>query len=533
MKIKDRRIIEISLPKTEQREAIRFNIGFKDLKDSLKIAKENGWKKIKFDIEGSIIEVDFETIVQIYRYAKYQFINLYFTIPKNIQDYLIDSFKSTFVDEKLYYRDEELDRLWSCIISDSKSNAILVGYPGVGKTTIVIEAAKQLKTMNAPRALQGYRIIELKTQELLEIKSNLILELTIKRILEFLKQNKSRVILYIDNLLYMKYDIWLAKMLICILKKYNIKLLASISIDDFEEFFEEDFEIGKYLNPIYIEEPDIEEIFPMLKTRIESMQEKYKVKISDKMIHFAIFTGYHMSSSNSANPENTLDVINFALADAKRIMAKEVNKNNILRYYFINFKLDKKIAYSEKEAIAYHESGHYIVKRFTSGFSTERNAFVSILPFEDAGGLTASYTVTGQKFFYNKEDFIYEIADCLGGRVGEELLTNKYSSGASTDLSMANTIAEQCILAYGLSEDNSQNSYYTSNGLYLLSDEQKERINEEKIKLVNQGFELAKKTITEHKELHKIIVNKLLEENILMGSELEEICEEYSKNLIL
>lgn len=532
MKRKDRRIVEIKLPKTKQTEAISFNIGFRDLANSLKLAKENGWKKIKFNIEGSIIEVDFDTVLQIYELAKYQFIDWNFKIPKNIQDYLSDFSKSTFSNEKLFYRDEELDRLWSCIISNSKSNAILVGDPGVGKTTLVLEAAKQLKTMKSPKALHGYRIVELKVNNILEIKSDFILEITINRILEFLKENKNKVILYIDNLLYMKYDLWLVKMLICILKKYNIKLLACICIEVFKEFFETDFEINKYLNPIYIEEPDIEEISIMLKTRIELMQKRYKVKISDKMIQFAIFTGYHLSSSNSANPENTLDVINFALADAKRIGTKQVNKNNILRYYFINFKLEKKMIYNEKEIIAYHESGHYIVKRFTSGFSAEKNSFVSILPFGDSGGLTASHIVKGQKFIYNKDDFIYEIADCLGGRVGEELLTNKYSSGATSDLSMANTIAEQCILAYGLSETDSQNSYYTSNGLYLLSDEQKQKITQEKINLVNQGFELAKKTINEHKELHKIIVAKLLEENILMGSELDEICENYSKNFI-
>lgn len=139
----------------------------------------------------------------------------------------------------------------------------------------------------------------------------------------------------------------------------------------------------KYLNPILLEEPDLEEIYPILKDQIDLLKKEYKIKISEKMIRFAVLTGYELSSSSSANPESTLDIINFALADAKRKGQKEVLKSNILSYYYIDFKLAKKTSEAEKWITAYHEAGHYLVSKMSPNIKNFKNAFVSILPIEE------------------------------------------------------------------------------------------------------------------------------------------------------
>ena len=161
------------------------------------------------------------------------------------------------------------------------------------------------------------------------------------------------------------------------------------------------------------------------------------------MIRFAILTGLHLSSSNSSNPESTLDIINFALADAKRKEQKEVIKLNILSYYYIDFKLAKRTNEDEKWITAYHEVGHYLVSQMSDNIRNFKNAFVSILPIEGALGLTANYWDSGKQLTCSKDYYIDEIAFSLGGRVGEAIYTSKFSSGAQQDLISANAMAEK------------------------------------------------------------------------------------------
>lgn len=494
-------------------------------------------ENITFKIGDELLSIERSQVIEIYNFAKQQLINAKNTVPVQLKDYLIDlsASKKSTQTEKISSRDEEIEKLWSCMLLKQKSNAILVGEHGVGKTTMFHEVVRQLKTGEAPSQIASCKIIQLNTSKLLKIKSDYSIKHVISAIVKYLKENKNNIILYVDDLLTMKYDIYLAQLLIIILKKLNVKFVASITYENYEDYFEEDDTICKYLNPIYLDEPDIEDIYNIILSKVLKLQKKYGVTISEEMINFAIFTGCHLSSSNSANPESTIDVINFAFADAKRNNSKEVCKKNILRYYFINFKLEKKAEDTEKIITAYHEVGHYLVTRYSENIRSYKNAFVSILPFENALGLTASYEVIGKQLTFDKEFFIDEIANALGGRVGEEMYTNKYSSGALGDLDMASTMAEQIIMSYGLSNrEDEKNKSYTIAGMYvkdfLLTDDIKKEINKEITELIKEGYERATKIIHEHKELHEIIVSKLLEEGVLMGTELDKICKEFEEN---
>ena len=526
-------LVEVRIPKSEGDDTVFF-VTLGQLHDAI-VTYPSG--NITFRIGDELLQMERSNVIEIYNLAKQQLINAKSVIPVQLKDYLIDlsASKKSAQTEKISSRDEEIEKLWSCMLLKQKSNAILVGEHGVGKTTMFLEVVRQLKTGEAPSQIASCKIIQLNTSKLLKIKSDYSMKRVISAIIKYLMKNKNNIILYVDDLLTMKYDIYLAQLLIIILKKFNVKLVASITYENYEDYFEEDDTICKYLNPIYLDEPDIEDIYNIILSKVLNLQKKYGVTILEEMINFAIFTGYHLSSSNSANPESTIDVINFAFADAKRNNSKEVCKKNILRYYFINFKLEKKAENAEKIITAYHEVGHYLVTRYSENIRSYKNAFVSILPFEDSLGLTASYEDIGKQLTFDKDYFIDEIASLLGGRVGEEMYTNKYSSGAVSDLDMASTMAEQVIMSYGLSDrENEKNKSYTIAGTYvkdfLLTDDIKKEINDEITELIKKGYDRATKIIHNHKELHEKIVSKLLEEGILIGTELDEICKEFEES---
>lgn len=523
-------LVEVHIPKSEGDDTVFF-VTLGQLHDAI-VAHPSG--NITFRIGDELLPIERSKVIEIYTLAKHQLISAKSTVPVRLKEYLIDvsSSKKSTQTEKISSRDEEIEKLWSCMLLEQKSNAILVGEHGVGKTTMLLEVVRQLKTGEAPSQIASCKVIQLNTSKLLKIRSDFSMKRVISAIITYLNENKNNIILYVDDLLAMKYDIYLAQLLIIILKKLNVKFVASITYEIYEDYFEKDDNICKYLNPIYLDEPDIEDIYDIILNKILKLQKKYGVTISKEMINFAIFTGYHLSCSNSVNPESTIDVINFAFADAKRNNSKEVCKKNILRYYFINFKLEKKAESTEKIITAYHEVGHYLVTRYSENIRSYKNAFVSILPFENTLGLTASYEVIGKQLAFDKEFFIDEIANALGGRVGEERYTNKYSSGALSDLNKASEMAAQVIMYYGLSsrEDDKNKCYIAGEMHELLTDEIKNEINTEVTDLIKEGYKRATKIIYEHKELHEKIVSKLLEEGILMGSELDEICKEFEEN---
>ena len=150
--------------------------------------------------------------------------------------------------------------------------------------------------------------------------------------------------------------------------------------------------------------------------------------------------------------------------------------------------------------------------------------------------MPAGYWDEGKYMTFDKKYFIDSIALDLGGRVGEELITNQYSSAAAKDIEDANRTAENVIMRYGLSdlEDEKNKSYITGGYVkdFLLTDKLRNQINTEISKLMKESYERAETLINQNREAFDEIVKRLLEEGILMGDELDEICEKYSKNRI-
>ena len=525
-------IVTIYIPRIGNSQGVSFNISLSRLQELLKKAIKDNCNVIRFKVKNRNVDLGIEQVKQIIQAAKKKF-KSQINIPRCLRNYI--TILSNLSSKKLSARDEEIEKLWTCLCSRQKSNAILVGEQGVGKTTMAMEIVRQISLDECPKQFTGYNVFQINTMELLELaeQSKIRYKYVLNTLLEFIEKNRNSIILYIDNLIHIKCDVEIMKWFLLLLEKCNAKIIGSVSFDDFENYFMVDIASMKYLNPILLEEPNIEEIYPILKDQIDILKKEYRVEISEKMIRFAVLTGYELSSSSSANPESTLDIINFALADAKRKGQKEVLKNNILSYYYIDFKLAKKTSDTEKWITAYHEAGHYLVSKMSPNIKNFKNAFVSILPIEGALGLTASYIDFGKQLTFSKEYYIDEIAFSLGGRVGEAIYTKEFSSGAQVDLESANTMAEQLVLSFGLSsiEGEQNKSYVIGNYIkdFLLTDELRLKINKEISDIIEEAYNRAQKIIEENRKLLEEIVKKLVSDGVLMGDELEEICMKYAE----
>ena len=103
----------------------------------------------------------------------------------------------------------------------------------------------------------------------------------------------------------------------------------------------------------------------------------------------------------------------------------------------------------DRERTAYHESGHALVGMLTPGADPVRK--VSIIPRGMALGVTLS-TPDADRVSYSREELEAKIRVALGGRVAEEVVYGKITTGAESDIQQLTQIARQMVGRWGMSD---------------------------------------------------------------------------------
>lgn len=274
-------------------------------------------------------------------------------VPKALTDYLQDVTQKLCQKpiEPIVKRKHELEKIWFHISQKVRNNVFITGEMDVGKTAIAYEIARQISTNECPKEFSGKRVLQLKPEQLLKIKSDLAYERTVRKVMNFLVQNRKSIVLYIDNTLYMKTDEYLIMLLYGCIKRYNIPMIATIQSEDYERYFVEDTAISKYLNEVYVEEPEKDDLRIMLDSHLKLFEKKYKVKPTQEAVKFGIYTS-SLSESPSYEPGNVISIFEKAFREARRKGKKYVDKECILSCYNADLKDYENIPEKEKRATA-------------------------------------------------------------------------------------------------------------------------------------------------------------------------------------
>lgn len=452
-------------------------------------------------------------------------------IPNSLTGYLEDLTQKLMQKPimPIAKREHELEKVWFYISQKVRNNVFLTGEIDVGKTAIAHEIARQISTNECPKEFYEKRVLLLRPEQLLKIKSEYVYERTVKKIVNFLVENRKSIVLYIDNGLYMKTDEYLIMTLYACIKKYHIPMMLTVDSEDYERYFLADISIAKYLNEVYVMEPEIDELRPMIESHLKLFEKRYKVKITEEAIKFGIYTG-QLSESPSYEPGNVISTFQKAFLEAKRKGKKEVDKQCILSCYNTYLKDYENTPEKEKRATSYHETGHYIVQVMNKYQKNVKISCVSILPMMWWAGVTVPYCDRKEYAVLSKEYFIDEIAVCLAGRVAEKRIIETTSTGASNDLEHVNAYAKAIVMKWGFSDkDNNKNRSYTYEDYFLMPESKKELIDKEIQELIDAGMQRAEDIINENEGLLKVIAERLMVDEILTGEELEQICKEYEE----
>ena len=108
----------------------------------------------------------------------------------------------------------------------------------------------------------------------------------------------------------------------------------------------------------------------------------------------------------------------------------------------------KVISEEDKKTTAYHEAGHALVARFLP-FTDAVNK-VTIIPRGRAAGVT--WFLPEERDFKYKDQLQSELSVAYGGRVAEEMIFNRISTGAAGDIKMATDLASRMVRSWGMSD---------------------------------------------------------------------------------
>ena len=187
-------------------------------------------------------------------------------------------------------------------------------------------------------------------------------------------------------------------------------------------------------------------------------------------------------------------------------------------------KKNKVISNHEKEIVAYHEAGHAIAGWFLE--HVDPLVKVSIVPRGVAALGYAQYLPKDQ-YLYTTEQMVNMMCMTLGGRVAEDIIFNRISTGAQNDLERITKMAYAMVTIYGMNEKVGNLSFYDPNNEYGFtkpySDKTAELIDQEVRTLVDMCYQKTKVLLTEKKELLEILAQELLKKEIIFQADLEVI----------
>lgn len=188
-------------------------------------------------------------------------------------------------------------------------------------------------------------------------------------------------------------------------------------------------------------------------------------------------------------------------------------------------KKTKIISPEEKRIVAYHEAGHAVAGWFLE--HADPLVKVSIVPRGVAALGYAQY-LPKEQFLYQTEQLFDEMCMTFGGRAAEEIVFDKISTGALSDLERITKMAYSMVTIYGMNKEIGNLSYYDSkqseyNFNKPYSEATAEKIDKEVKKIIDDAFERTKRLLQEHRDHLEIIAKELLEKEILFQSDLERL----------
>ena len=275
---------------------------------------------------------------------------------------------------------------------------------------------------------------------------------------------------------------------------------------------------GRFDRQIYVDLPDVRERKEIFEVHLRPLKKEESLDIDFLAKQTPGFSGADIAN-----------VCNEAALIAARKGKKAVNKQDFLdavdRIIGGLEKKNKIITPEEKRAVAFHDAGHASV----SWMLEHAAPLVKVTIVPRGRSLGAAWYLPEERLIVRPEQMLDEMCAALGGRAAEQVIFDKISTGALSDLEKVTKQARAMVTIYGLSDKVGNLTYYDSSGqseygfTKPYSEETAVLIDKEISDIIEEQYDRAVKLLEENKDKLTELAEVLLDKEVIFKDNLEKI----------
>lgn len=279
------------------------------------------------------------------------------TPQQAIEKYTTD-FTKLAMDGKLdpvIGREDEIRRTIQVLSRRTKNNPVLIGNPGVGKTAIVEGLAQRIVSGDMPENLLNKKLLSLDMGALMAgAMFRGQFEGRLKAILKAVKDANGQIILFIDELHTMvgagkgEGSMDAGNLLKPMLARGELHCVGATTLDEYRQYIEKDPALARRFQPVYVDEPTIEETVSILRGLKDKYEAHHGVRIADAALVAAVKLSSRYITDRFL-PDKAIDLIDEAAARVRIEIASKPEKLDELDRHLMQLKIEQQALKKEKD----------------------------------------------------------------------------------------------------------------------------------------------------------------------------------------
>ena len=251
-------------------------------------------------------------------------------------------------------RNDEIRRVIQILARRTKNNPVLIGEPGTGKTAIVEGLAHRIIRGDVPDTLKNKELLSLDLGAMIAgAKYRGEFEDRLKAVLKELKSNEGRIILFIDELHTLvgagaqEGQMDASNMLKPALARGEINTIGATTLKEYQKYIEKDAALERRFQPIFVEEPSVEDTVTILR----GIKEKYELYHGVNILDEAIIAATTLSDRYITDrflPDKAVDLIDEATAVLKIDLQSAPQEIDELSRQVMQLEIEKEALKKEK-----------------------------------------------------------------------------------------------------------------------------------------------------------------------------------------
>lgn len=252
-------------------------------------------------------------------------------------------------------RDEEIRRTIQVLSRRTKNNPVLIGNPGVGKTAIVEGLAERIISRDIPENLMNKKLLSLDLGAMMAgAMFRGQFEGRLKAILKAVKDANGQIILFIDELHNMvgagkgEGSMDAGNLLKPMLARGELHCLGATTLDEYRQYIEKDPALARRFQPVYIDEPSVDDTISILRGLKEKYEGHHGVRIADSALVSAVKLSNRYITDRFL-PDKAIDLIDEAAARVRIEVSSKPDALDEIDHRLMQLKIEQQALKKEKD----------------------------------------------------------------------------------------------------------------------------------------------------------------------------------------